>query len=226
MRSSSTPRPAPFSIFHDPRPEQRQQAHRRLDRRQRDLPARRQELTVGGNNLSTIVTGVLADGGSGAHRSLADQDRHRHADAVGHQHLYRRDHCRRRHAGSERLDHSRLQRRHRERGRHARRQRHRRQYPDQRRHAVARQFDRAFDGAGQSRLHGGGKLHGRALAERRRPRQRHRCGDAWRSHRQAPASRPPLHRQEIYHSQCRRRRQRHVRLLSSSTICRRISAPA
>ena len=48
------------------------------------------ELTVGGNNLSTTVTGVLTEGDPAAYRCLAGEGRHRHADAVGHQHLHRR----------------------------------------------------------------------------------------------------------------------------------------
>ena len=62
-------------------------------------------LTVGSNNLSTTVSGVIADScGCTPGLRLAGQDRHRHADAVRHQHLYRRDHGQRRHAGGRRLD--------------------------------------------------------------------------------------------------------------------------
>ncbi len=49
------------------------------------------ELTVGSNNLSTEVSGVIT-----GDWWLVGQGRDRHADAVGHQQLHRRDHCERR----------------------------------------------------------------------------------------------------------------------------------
>ncbi len=56
-------------------------------------------LTVGSNNVSTTVSGVIS-----RRRRRADQDRNRHADAVRHQYLHRRDHRQRRHPGRRRLD--------------------------------------------------------------------------------------------------------------------------
>ena len=53
---------------------------------------------------------------------------------------------------------------HRQHRRHDRRQRHHRQHHHQRRHAVAGQFDRHADGAGQPRDHAGRGLHRRGLA--------------------------------------------------------------
>ena len=61
-------------------------------------------LTVGSNNLSTVVAGVISDGGARRYRRCAHQGRHRHADAHRHQHLYGGKHHQRRHAGSGRLD--------------------------------------------------------------------------------------------------------------------------
>ena len=48
------------------------------------------ELSVGGNNLSTEVSGVIADGGAWRHRRLAGQDRYRHVHAVRRQYIFRR----------------------------------------------------------------------------------------------------------------------------------------
>ena len=73
---------------------------------------------------------------------------------------------------------------HRQCRRHPRRQRHRRQHDDQRRRAGARQFGRPAHGAGQPRVHGGGHLHGRNIARRCRPHQCDRDRDARRRHRQ------------------------------------------
>ena len=66
--------------------------------------------------------------------------------------------------------------------RHARRHRHRRQHRDQWRHAGARQFDRHAQRAGQSGLHRGLELHGRGVADQRRPHQCQRHRDARRRH--------------------------------------------
>ena len=51
-------------------------------------------LTVGSNNMSTVFSGVIQDGG--IHRRLADQSRHRNVDSDGCKHLYRYHHDQRR----------------------------------------------------------------------------------------------------------------------------------
>ena len=151
------------------------------------------ELTVGGNNLSTTVSGVISDcgaggsacGNSGATGGSLVKVGQRHADADGRQHLYRRDDGQRRHAGGRRLD---------------------RQFDTSRSMPAARcrapassantSIKRRHAGAGQRRqslgtltvtgplaFAAGVELHGRCLAVgEQRPRQRHGHGDARRRH--------------------------------------------
>ena len=58
-------------------------------------------LSVGGNNLSTEVSGVIADScGCNPGPGALDESRHRHADPVRHQHLHRRHHHHRRNAAT------------------------------------------------------------------------------------------------------------------------------
>ena len=63
----------------------------------------------------------------------------------------------------------------------------------------------------QSRLQSGGHLHGGARSERRRPRQCDGRGDTGRSDGQGGLSRRQLRRQAVHHPERRRQRQRHLR---------------
>ena len=110
---------------------------------------------------------------------FAGEGRHRHADALRLQHLYRHDHGQWRHADRQR-QHRAVEPADRQCRRHRRRHRKSSGDVDRRRHAVARQFDRRDQCCRAADVHADRQLQGRDRRIERRQDQRHRYRDARR----------------------------------------------
>ena len=158
-------------------------------------------LTVGGNNLSTTVSGTISDGGAfGRNRRFADQGRYWDADARRHQQLHGSHHRHRRHTFADRR-YLVVQRRDSECRRHARRHRNGAGRHDERRNVDAghAERDRHPQCRRQSRVHIRRHLPHQHQCDDGEPDQRHgdrdtrwsdRSGRRRQEHHEAPSLHP------------------------------------